>query len=147
MSNTYMESSELASTLRTSIATLHKGFRKHMSAVSIYSMTELETISALYRTPNMMPTELAVLTRITTQSMSQILTKFEVLNLIKRSPSTKDKRKVYISLTTVGKKLVDKTKHEGNVWLTEAIENKLSKKEKELLVNVLPVLNNLIELM
>jgi DNA-binding MarR family transcriptional regulator len=142
-----MESSELASILRTSIGTLHKGFRKHMSAVSNYSMTELETIAALYRTPNMMPTELAVLTRITTQSMSQILTKFETLHLIKRSPSTKDKRKVYISLTSVGKKLVDKTKREGNVWLTDAIENKLSKKEKELLVNVLPVLNNLIDLM
>jgi DNA-binding MarR family transcriptional regulator len=140
-----MNSAELASSLRLTISSLHKGLRKQMSPVHTYSMTEIETIGLLFHNPTLLPTELATLTRITTQSMSQILTKLEQQEVIKRTPSKDDKRKVYISLTASGKKLVEKTKYERDEWLKRNIEQMLTDKEKELLVKALPVLRKLIE--
>ncbi|HKC67632.1 MAG TPA: MarR family transcriptional regulator [Bacteroidia bacterium] len=139
-----MNSSELSSSLREVVGTIHKGLRKQSSAVSSYSMTETETIGHLYRNPALLPTELAALTRVKTQSMSQILAKLEEQAIIKRTPSKKDKRKVYISLTPFGKKMVLQTRYERDEWLKDIIETSLTEKEKELLVKVLPVLNKLI---
>jgi DNA-binding MarR family transcriptional regulator len=140
-----MDSAELSSSLRSVISSLHKALRKQVSSVSAYSMTEMETIGHLFRTPSLLPTELAALTRITTQSMSQILSKMEKDNVIKRTPSKDDKRKVCISLTSFGKKLVDKAKYEKDEWLKGAIEKSLTDKEIELLTKALPILNKLLE--
>jgi len=100
-----MDTIELASSLRSAVSNLHKGLRKQADSVKEYSMTEVETIGHLMRSVSLLPTELATLTRITTQSMSQILKKMEKQGIIKRTPSKEDKRKVYISLTPFGKKI------------------------------------------
>ena len=139
-----MNSSELSSSLREVVAAIHKGLRKQMSAISTYSMTEIETIAHLMRNPSLLPTELAALTRVKTQSMSQILAKLEEQGVIKRTPSKEDKRKVYISLTPFGKKMVEQTRYERDEWLKDVIEKSLTDKEKELLIKALPVLNKLI---
>ena len=144
--NTYMNSTELSSSLRSVISALHKGLRKQTSAVNTYSMTEMETIGHLCRNPVLLPTELAALTRITTQSMSQILSKMENQKVIKRTPSKEDKRKVYISLTSFGKKMVEKTLYEKDEWLKGIIEQSLTDKERELLSKILPVLNKLADI-
>jgi DNA-binding MarR family transcriptional regulator len=140
-----MDATELSSSLRSVISALHKGLRKQVSVVNTYSMTEMETIGHLFRSTSLLPTELAALTRITTQSMSQILTKLENQEVIKRTPSKDDKRKVYISLTPFGKKMVQKTQYERDEWLKSIIEKSLTDKEKEILIKALPVLNKLSE--
>ena len=140
-----MDITELSSNLRTVVSGLHKGLRKQTSAVNAYSMTEIETISLLFRRTSLLPTELAALTRVKTQSMSQILKKLEEMDVIKRSPSQEDKRKVYISLTQVGKKMVEKTRYDKDEWLKGVIEKTLTEKERELLEKALPLLNKLVE--
>jgi DNA-binding MarR family transcriptional regulator len=140
-----MDITELSSSLRSVVSALHKGLRKQAHSTNTYSMTELETIGHLSRSSSLLPTELAALTRIKTQSMSQILKKMEEQGVIKRTPSGEDKRKVFISLTAAGKKLVEKVKYDKDEWLKGAIEKSLTAKEKEQLAKVLPVLNKLIE--
>ncbi len=140
-----MNTKELSSSLRTVISALHKGLRRQMHSVNTFSMTELETIGHLVRSAPLLPTELAALTRVKTQSMSQILKKMEEQGIIRRSPSKDDKRKVYISLTTPGMKMVDKAKYDKDEWLSRVIEINLSTKEKDLLIKLLPVLNKLAE--
>jgi len=135
-----MDTSELASSLRSAVSNLHKGLRKQTDSVKDYSMTEIETIARLSRTSSLLPTELAAFTRITTQSMSQILKKLEGHGIIKRSSSKDDKRKVYISLTPSGKKMVEKTRYDRDKWLKNAIEKELTDKEKEMLTKALPIL-------
>ena len=137
-----MDTTELASSLRTAVSTLHKSLRKQSDSVKNYSMTEIETIAHLSRSPHL-PTELAALTRITTQSMSQILKKLEGHGIIKRTPSKDDKRKVYISLSPHGKKIVEKVRYDKDGWLKNAIEKTLTGKEKELLSKALPILDKL----
>ena len=98
-----MTTQELAPTLRSVISAVHKSLRRQMSSVNTYSMTEIETIGHLARAGSLLPTELAALTRVKTQSMSQILKEMEEDRIIKRTPSKEDGRKVYISLTAFGK--------------------------------------------
>jgi DNA-binding MarR family transcriptional regulator len=141
-----MDITALSSSLRSVISALHKGLRKQMYSVNAYSMTELETIGHLNRNASLLPTELAALARITTQSMSQILKKFEEQGIIKRTPSREDKRKVGISLTAAGKKMVEKTKNDKDEWLKNILLKSLTDKERELLARALPVLNKLIEI-
>jgi DNA-binding MarR family transcriptional regulator len=140
-----MNTGKLSSSLRSVISGLYKGLRMQMYSVNTYSMTEMETIGYLFRYSSLLPTELAALTKIKTQSMSQILKKMEGQGVIKRTYSKDDKRKVYISLTSFGKKMVEKTKYERDEWLKGAIEKSLTGKEKKLLAKTLPVLNKLIE--
>jgi DNA-binding MarR family transcriptional regulator len=140
-----MNSATLSTSLRSVIAALHKGLRKQSDSGNTYSMTEMETIGHLIRNPALMPTELATLTRVKTQSMSQILKKMEEQGVIKRTLSKEDKRKVYISLSASGKKMVEKIRYDKDEWLKNMIEQSLSDKEKELLIKALPVLNKLVE--
>ena len=116
-----------------------------MSSVNTYSMTEIETIAYLGRSGALLPTELAALTRVKTQSMSQILKEMEKQHIIKRTPSKEDGRKVYISLTAQGKNMLEKAKYDKDEWLKTAIENTLTDKEKELLFRAIPVLSKIIE--
>lgn len=117
-----------------------------MYSVDTYSMTELETIKHIAKNTSLLPSELAVLTRIKTQSMSQILNKLEKQDVIKRTTSTEDKRKVSISLTDSGVKLVEQARYDRDEWLKELIEESLTEDEKKLLTEALPVLHKLIKI-
>jgi DNA-binding MarR family transcriptional regulator len=138
-----MNTTELASSLRLVVSGLHKGLRKQASSVVEYSMTEVETIAHLFRSSSLLPTELAALTKVKTQSMSQILKKLEEQGFIKRTPSKEDRRKVFISLTSYGMKMVEKVRYDKDEWLKQSIEKSLTEKEKDLLEKVLPILNKL----
>ena len=140
-----MDTAELSSSLRSIVSALHKGLRKQIYSANTYSMTEIDTIRHLIRCPALLPSELAVLAKVKTQSMSQILNKFEEQRVIVRTPSIDDKRKVYISLSPAGKKMVEKIKYDGDEWLKGVIEKTLTDQEKGLLKKALPVLYKLIE--
>jgi DNA-binding MarR family transcriptional regulator len=141
-----MNSSELSSSLRAVVSALHKGLRKQLYSVDTYSMTELETIRHLAKNASLLPSELAAMTRIKTQSMSQILNKLEKQDVIKRTISTEDKRKVSISLTDSGVKFVEQARYDRDEWLKELIEESLTENDKKLLTEVLPVLHKLIKI-
>ena len=140
-----MDTSELSSSLRSIVSALHKGFRKKMYSANTYSMTEIDTIKHLIRCPVLLPSELAVLAKIKTQSMSQILNKLEEQGVIVRTPSVDDKRKVYISLSPAGRKMVEKIKYDGDEWLKDLIEKSLSHQEMDVLKKAIPVLHKLTE--
>jgi len=138
-----MAQTRISSSLRMAVASLHKVLRKQASYTSSYSMTELETIGFIARNNSILASELAVLTRITTQSMSQILKKFETQGLIARTGSADDKRKMHISLTPAGEKLVKQNRYERDVFLQKRIETLLTDKEVALLEKVVPILDKL----
>ncbi len=134
---------KLSSTLRMAVGSLHKVLRRQTSLISSYSMTEMETISLISRNDAILASELAVRTRITTQSMSQILKKFEEQGHITRTGSPDDKRKVHISLTPAGEKLVKQNRYERDAFLQKRIETLLTDKEVALLEKVVPILEKL----
>ena len=140
-----MNTKELSTSFRAVISGLHKGLRKQLYSTNAYSMTEIDTIRHLYHSTSLLPSEMAVLTRIKTQSMSQILNKIEKHGVILRTPSETDKRKVYISLSPLGLEMVQKIKYDKDEWLQDTIEKTLTAEEIELLEKALPLLGKLVE--
>ncbi|NLR66858.1 MarR family transcriptional regulator [Chitinophaga varians] len=138
-----MDSFATASSLRLSISNLNKRLRKQVYSTEGFSLSELSTLSYVYQQGAMFPSELAELVKVKNQSMSQILNSLETGGLITRTQSPEDKRKMSVTITPKGKKMVEKTRHERDEWLAEAIEQTLSKEEKKLLTTVLPLLNKI----
>jgi DNA-binding MarR family transcriptional regulator len=84
--------------------------------------------------------------KVTAQSMSQIINKLLEHGFIKKTPSKTDKRKVIITITATGGKIVEKRRLEKQEWLAQSILEKTTQKEKELLVNAIKVLAKLDDL-
>jgi DNA-binding MarR family transcriptional regulator len=140
-----MDIDSLASSLRATVSALRKRLRKQAYSVDTYSMTEIATISLLYKEGLLFPSELAALTKVRPQSMSQILNKLEKQGIIKKIPSKEDRRKTYISLTASGREVVEHTRYERDEWLAKTIETTLTEKEKKTIEEAIVILNKLAE--
>jgi DNA-binding MarR family transcriptional regulator len=93
----------------------------------------------------MLPSELAAMEMITNQSMSQILSHLFELGYIIRTSSATDKRKVQISLSAEGEKILQQVRNERDQWMTRAIEATCSKEEQALLKQVIGPLTKIID--
>ena len=136
---------QLASGLRTIVTRLVKKLRSKSSVSEKLSMTERSVIKLLDEHKELLPSELAAMEKVTTQSMSQILNHLAELNYISRKFSETDRRKVFISLTEAGKELVVQTRSEREEWLQAAIEATFSDEEKELLGKLMGPLTRLVD--
>lgn len=116
-----------------------------MNTTDNLSITEVTTLSHLYQSGSLFPSEMADIVKIKAQSMSQILNRMEGLNLIIKTPSETDKRKVSVSLTDFGKQMVDQTRDERDEWLNNAIEHHLSASEKKLLQDAIVLMDKIAE--
>lgn len=136
---------QLASGLRTVVTRLVKKLRSKSSVSEKLSMTERSVIKLLDEHKELLPSELAAMEKVTTQSMSQILNHLAELNYISRKFSETDRRKVYISLTEAGRELLEQTRSEREEWLQAAIEATFSDEEKALLEKLLGPLTRLVD--
>jgi len=137
---------EIAANLRVVIARLVKILRSESKNNELLSLTERSTLGLVHQYSKILPSELAAIEKVTTQSMSQIINKLLKHGFIKRTPSKKDKRKVLITITSSGKKFVEKRRQEREEWLAKSIAEKINKKEKEILANSIDVLTKLVDL-
>lgn len=129
--------------LRNAVSGLHKMLRRDLVERTAFSLTEMQTISLLYKNAQMLPSELAQKTRVTTPSMSQILKKLDGQQLILRSPSPHDGRKVMISLTPEGRDIVEQARHNKDEILRHLITSRLTDTEIQLLERAVPLLQKL----
>ncbi|QJB39061.1 MarR family transcriptional regulator [Chitinophaga oryzae] len=138
-----MDNFATASSLRLSISNLNKRLRKQVYATEGFSLSELSVLSYIYQQGALFPSELAELVKVKNQSMSQMLNNLETEGLITRTQSMEDKRKMSVTITPKGKKMVEKTRHERDEWLAAAIHHTLSAEEKKLLSAAIPLLSKL----
>ena len=134
---------EIAENLRRVISRLLKILKNQTKNDELLSLTERSTLSSIYQYSEILPSELAVMEKVTAQSMSQIINKLLEHGFIKKTPSKTDKRKVIITITATGGKIVEKRRLEKQEWLAQSILEKTTQKEKELLVNAIKVLAKL----
>lgn len=136
---------KIASELRTIISRLMKVLRRETSNKEGLSLTERSTLFLIYNNTIMLPSELAAIEKVTSQSMSQIINKLEKMECINKTSSSQDKRKTYITLTSAGKDIVERIKKEREEYLANTINKKISTEEKETLAKALDVLQKLID--
>jgi DNA-binding MarR family transcriptional regulator len=136
---------QLASELRFIIGRLSKKIKRTSATAEKLSLTERSTLALIFQRGEILPNELAAMEKITTQSMSQILSNLLNLGLIKRRISELDKRKVIISLSDEGINLIHKSRSEKDEWLNRALEATCTAQEQEILKKALAPLAKLIE--
>ena len=136
---------QLASDLRTVVARLMKKLRKTSVTGQMLSLTERSTMSALQLHKQLLPSELASMEKITNQSMSQVLNHLLELKFITRTASETDKRKVIISLTEEGKRILLQVRSERDEWLANAIKETFNEEEEALLRKLIAPLTRLVD--
>src|SRR4051812_10563503 len=143
MSN--LDDIKIASELRTVISRLNKVLRRETSNKEGLSLTERSTLFIIYQNTIVLPSELAAIEKVTSQSMSQIINKLLNLGYINKTDSIQDKRKTLITLTSGGKEIVERIKKEREEWLANTINAKITTEEKEILAKSIDVLQKLVE--
>jgi DNA-binding MarR family transcriptional regulator len=136
---------EIAARMRTVIHRLIKVLRKHTRNDALLSLTERSTMGLLYQHKELLPSELAQMEKVTTQSMSQVINHLFELNFIYKNPSGDDKRKVLLSLTPSGIAYIEQLRLEKQEWLARTLHERISAKEKEVLLEAMQVLTKLID--
>ncbi|EHQ27296.1 MarR family winged helix-turn-helix transcriptional regulator [Mucilaginibacter paludis] len=136
---------QLASDLRTVITRLNKKLRKKSVSAEKLSLTERSTIALLDQHKTLLPSELAAMEKITTQSMSQILNHLFELGCVTRTPSETDKRKVLISLSPAGQEILYKARTEKDEWLNKVLTDHFSEAERVLLTKAVGPLTRLVD--
>jgi DNA-binding MarR family transcriptional regulator len=136
---------QLATDLRTVLARLIKKLRNKSATSAALSLTERSTLALLDQHKELLPSELAAMEKITTQSMSQVLSHLLELGYINRKISKTDKRKAIISLSKAGQTILYKARNEREEWLNKALKATCSTKEQELLRRAIEPLTKLVD--
>jgi DNA-binding MarR family transcriptional regulator len=135
---------ELATKLRESISRILKVMKREVKHDEQLSLTERSTLSLISRIPQITPSELARTEQVTGQAMSQIINKLMRLELIQKTPSETDKRKVYISATSTGHDFVELKRKKTSEWLAKSISEKCTEQEKKMLTQASAILIKLV---
>jgi|SRR5579872_4494262 len=140
-----MNDMEIAANLRTILNRLVKLMRRQTRNEGQLSLTERSALGLLYPDKQLAPSDIARAEKVTTQSMSQVVNHLAELGYIGRTPSTDDGRKILVSLTADGRSRVEQARLEKQEWLAKALHEKVTAKEKELLVDALHIITKLID--
>lgn len=135
---------QLASDLRLVITRLIKKLRVKSETGAMLSLTERSTLALLDQHKELLPSELAAMEKITTQSMSQILNKLLESGYISRKISATDKRKSIITLTKAGQNTLYKVRNERDEWLNKALGEVCTDREKNMLRSAISPLTKLV---
>jgi len=134
---------EVAGVLRTVMTRLIKQLRRETKDEAQLSLTERSTLGLLYQHGELLPSDIARMEKVTTQSMSQIVNHLFEVGFIHKAPSAEDRRKVLLTLTAAGRESVEERRHNKEEWLAKALHEKASPAERELVMDALKVLEKL----
>jgi DNA-binding MarR family transcriptional regulator len=137
--------SELATSLRTTIHRLVRLLRRETRNDAQLSLTERATLGLLYPDNRLPPSDIARIEKVTTQSMSQVISHLAELDYIARTPSDDDKRKVLLSLTPAGRSYVEQLRKDKQEWLAGAINRRTTAREKATIAEALKIIDKLID--
>lgn len=138
------DAQHLATELRTVVTRLVKKLRAHSPTREKLSLTERSVVRLLDQHPHLLPSELADMEKVSTQSMSQILRHLAEGGYIERRPSATDRRKVHIAISDAGRQLLQTARQERDEWLHATLTQHCSAAELAALQQALPVLTKLV---
>lgn len=138
------KSHDIAAQLRPVLTRLVRKMRKLSPINTPLSQTERAVLVSL-ENQKLLAAELAVIEKITPQSMGQVITHLSSLGLIDKTPSETDKRKIYISISATGQDMIQQVRNERDEWLSNAIAKVCNTQEQEILKAAIGPLAKLVE--
>ena len=131
----------LASELRPSLLRLARLMRAQRANTSV-SLTQMSTLSTLYRSGPTSAGELAALEYVQPPTMTRVIANLEQRGLVQRAAHPIDRRQTIVALTPAGRRLLDAERRSRDAWLEGRLAT-LSGAEKELLRQAVPILERL----
>ena len=132
----------LASSLRVSVARLHRRLRTEDVDDLGVSVGGVAVMSLLYRRGEQSVGQLAAAERVQPPSMTRTVTCLERDGYVTRHPHPTDGRQVVVRLSEAGQELLAVERHRRDAWLTRHLRE-LSPEERALLRAAAPVLERL----
>jgi DNA-binding MarR family transcriptional regulator len=109
------------------------------------TLSEVSVLARLDREGPNTPAALAELERIRPQAMGVTLSELEGRGLVHRAPDAADGRKVLISVTPAGRKMLSERRSASAERITRALAEEFTAVERRKLLAVLPLLDRLAE--
>ena len=135
----------LATKLRPVLTRLVRKLRKLSPADTQLSQSERSVLVLLEQNGELLSAKLAVMEKITPQSMGQIINHLSALNLIDKKVSPTDKRKILLSISAQGAKMIQQVRNERDEWLSKALRQTCTPAEQQLLLQAIDSLNKLVD--
>lgn len=135
----------IASQLRPLLARLTRKLRKLSPVDTVLSQTERSVLVLLDQGGEYLSVELAEIEKITPQSMGQLLNNLVSLDLITKTVSPADKRKIIISISKNGQEMIEKVRNERNEWLSMAISQACTEEDQKILLAAIGPLTKLVD--
>ena len=135
----------LASALRISVTRLARRLRAERAAHGLQpelSDTQLGALATLERHGAMTPGELAEHEKVQPPSMTRVIAVLEERSLVMRAPHASDRRQVMLTVTDVGKEVVQQSRRLREAWLARRLRE-LTPEERAKLRAAAPILEKL----
>ncbi|MFY0254336.1 MarR family winged helix-turn-helix transcriptional regulator [Chitinophaga sp. 30R24] len=135
----------LAAELRPLLTRLVRKLRRLSPSNEQLSQSERAVLVLLEQHEHLLSAELAVMEKMTPQSMGQLLHRLAAQGLITRKSVPYDKRKINISLSDAGKERIQRIRKERNEWLSKAIHSACTPAEQAILQAALAPLAKIVD--
>jgi DNA-binding MarR family transcriptional regulator len=136
---------ETARQLRLAVGQLVRRVRAETAAGGGLPVPQAAVLGWLDRVGPMTTSELAAAQSVRHQSTARVVGQLVDLRLVRLSPHPDDGRKVLVSLTSQGRRALHRQREERAGWLADAIADKLSPAEQQVLAKATPLLLRLTE--
>jgi DNA-binding MarR family transcriptional regulator len=130
--------------LRYLISHLNREMRKVEDPSGLTS-TDWDVMIVVLKMEEVSPVKISEVLKMSSQLVSHTLGKLEGFKYLERNASPKDKRMTLVSLTNVGKAVVQAARRGQEHWLETRIEEKCSDKDKQLIKEAVRILERMIK--
>ena len=135
------DTADVAAALRESVGLLLRRMRQHMPGE--LTLPENAAVARLSRSGPTTSSALAKLEQISPQSMGATLAGLEARGLVARHPDPDDGRRVVLSLTDAGQRILQDKRNARTRQLAEALSARFTPDEIRLLAEAAPLLGRL----
>jgi DNA-binding MarR family transcriptional regulator len=122
MPKTKLDTLDIADRLRPVLLQIGRELRRETRDVGV-SPEQVGLLVAIKYTPGIGVRELATKERVSPPAMSNHVDRLEKLNLVARTPSDTDRRRVGLTLTDEGHRVLRKVRSRRTAWLSRRLES------------------------
>jgi DNA-binding MarR family transcriptional regulator len=137
------ESREIANELRPVLLRMARELRREIHSLGV-SGGQVSVLAAIKRQPGITAARIAEVERISAPAMSNHLARMEQAGLIERTRGGLDKRRVGLSLTAEGEKVIRSVRQKRTAWLAARLD-KLTAEERSAVDKAIAPLERLLE--
>jgi DNA-binding MarR family transcriptional regulator len=139
-----IDTTELANRLRPVLLKLNRGLRREVHSLGVTG-GQVSLLIQIKARPGIGMRELASVERMSVPGMSKFVAKLEDAGLVQRAPVAGDQRRVGLSLTPAGHKVLRSVKSKRTAWLAARLRH-LPPEQLEALDAAIEPLAHLLEL-